>query len=233
MNYLLFANPQTGSKILTALIKVAPPKVVITQLNSIDSWKRIIYRFLLNKLTVEDKLRFLYKINFYDFRSLNVKRLKQIIDKYKIEIGFITTFANLIPKEMFELFPKGVYNIHPSLLPKHGGANPIFWIIYSEDKVTGTTCHRVTDVFDNGEIISQTNYRVKNMDSRQLFQLYVQDIKTMIPNIINNYKHFVNNVKEMGTVTYDPKEIPKIDLNDSRLNEKMKKLFKRANRTIY
>ena len=173
MNYLLFANPQTGSPILTALMKVEPPKVVVTRFSNIDSWKRILYRFLKNRLTVEDKLRLFYKIEFYDYSSLNVKKLKRIIEKNNIEIGFITTFSYIIPKELFELFPKGAYNFHPSLLPKHGGANPIFWVIYLQDKYTGTTCHKITDILDQGEIIRQTKYSVKKMDSRKLFHLYV------------------------------------------------------------
>lgn len=218
---------------MTELVKVAPPKVVVTHFNNVDSWKMILYRFLKNRLTIEDKLRFIYKIEFHDYHSLNTQRLKRIIEKNNIEIGFITTFSHLIPKELFELFPKGLYNFHPSLLPRHGGANPFFWVIYSGDEYTGTTCHRVTTVLDQGEIIIQSRYTVKNMHSRELFKLYVKDIKTMIPNIVNNYEYFHKRLKKMDRVEYDPKELPKQNNSNEDFDKKLVRLYKRANKPIY
>ena len=233
MNYLLFANSQTGSPILTELVKAAPPKVVVTQLSNVDSWKMILYRFLKNRLTIEDKLRFYYKIEFHDYNSLNTQRLKTIIERNNIEIGFITTFTHMIPKELFELFPKGLYNFHPSLLPRHGGANPFFWVIFSEDEFTGTTCHRVTSVLDQGEIIIQTRYPVKNMNSCELFKLYVKDIKTIIPDIVNNYEYFHKKLTKMERVEYDPKELPKLNISNEGFDKKVLRLYKRANKPIY
>jgi len=101
MNYLLFANPTTGSPVLSKLVKKKPPKVVVTIFKKFDSWERIVYRFVTNRLTVEDKLRLFYKIEFYDYKSINSEMLKRIIKKNNIEIGFITTFSFIIPREFF------------------------------------------------------------------------------------------------------------------------------------
>ena len=232
MSYLLFANPKTGSPILTELIKVARPRMVVTQFKNFDSWKRIVYRLFTNKLTVEDKARLFYKLEFYDYKSLTVKRLKNLIEKNNIEIAFITTFSYLIPREMLELFPKGVYNFHPSLLPKHGGANPLFWTIFLDDKYTGTTCHKATDVLDRGETICQSKYPVNNMDCRQLFKLYIKDIKEMVPKILINYDHLIKTGKLVAPPIYDVKDIPQINLNDPTLDPVIKERYKRATKPL-
>jgi methionyl-tRNA formyltransferase len=228
MKYILFANPVSGSPILTELIKTNPPEVVITTFNNIDSWKRIIFRFITNKFTVEDKLRYFYKIKFYDYRSLNNKRLKKIIDQNQIELAFIATFSYIIPQEFIDLFPKGIYNFHPSLLPKHGGPNPLFWVIFSKDEFTGTTCHKVTNVLDHGEVLLQTKYPVNKLDSKDLFNLFMKDVKEMIPRIIDNFSQLVSNLTSIETTEYDPKEVPNVNLNDKNLNSDIVKLYKRA-----
>ena len=194
MKYILFANPITGSPILTELIKTEPPEVVISTFNNIDSWERIIFIFITNKFTVEDKLRYFYKIKFYDYRSLNSKRLKNIIDQNQIELAFITTFSYIIPQDFIDLFPKGIYNFHPSLLPNHGGPNPFFLVIFSKDEFTGTTCHKVTNVLDHGEVLLQTKYPVNELDAKDLFNLYVKDVKEMIRKIIFSFNQLVSNL---------------------------------------
>ncbi|MBN1187231.1 MAG: hypothetical protein JXB49_33440 [Bacteroidales bacterium] len=232
MNYLLFANSQTGSPIISEIGKVAAPKVVITRLKSIDSWGNIIHRFLKNNLTVEDKLRFFYKIRFYDYHSLNVKRLKRIIENNNIEIGFITTFSYIIPQKFIELFPNGIYNFHPSLLPKHGGPNALFWVVFSNDEYTGTTCHRVTEVLDHGQILLQKKYPVNKMDARELFNCYVKDIAGMIQDIMSNYRQLFSNSRDMEVTEYDPPQIPYIDFSESNNNRDLVLRYKRAIRPL-
>lgn len=227
MNYLLFANPVSGSKILSNLKKYKPPSVVITSLMKSDSWKRILKRIITGRLTVEDKVRYFYKIPFYDYNVINSQVLKKIINRYKIEIGIITTFSKIIPNEYIELFPKGVYNFHPSLLPVHGGADPFFWVIYNGDEFTGTTCHLITDKLDSGEIILQKKYKVGKMNSKKLYKCYTKDIRDMLPKLLQENENLLNNKREMGRTVYDPKIKPKEAVEDN-CSKRSTNVLKRA-----
>lgn len=204
MKYLLFANPITGVPFIKKL-KKNPPSVVITKLNTIDNWKRIVYRFLRRKYLVEDYLRFFKKIEFYDYYSLNNKRLQDIIKNNNIEIGFIITFSYIIKPDFYNLFPKGVYNFHPSLLPVHGGANPIYWVLKNNDKYTGTTCHQITENLDTGDILLQSKFPVGTMNSKKLFSKYVKDVTFMIPEILNDFDNIYSKRKKGQQAIYDPK----------------------------
>jgi len=227
MNYALFANPREGSPILTKLYQIKPPSVVFTFFNNIDSWKRILYRALRGSLTVEDKLRFFYKTEFYDYRMLTPALLEKIIIKNRIEIGIITTFYSLLKKEIYDCFPLGVFNFHPSLLPLHGGANPFFWVIYNGDQYSGTTCYKINEILDSGEAFIQNRYNVEGMNSRQLFKLFADDIKEMVPMLLADYHKLQINSFPTGATVYDPKNLPEIsEIKDEVTLERYHRAYK-------
>lgn len=224
MKYLLFANPQTGKPVLNKLVQSnIPPSVVVTFMRNKDSWKGMVYRHLTRNNTVEDICRYWFKVPFYDYFSLDVKRLRRIIKNEQIEIAFIATFSKIIPKELVELFPRGVFNLHPSLLPKHGGANPFFWIIYNEDKYSGTTCHEATDVLDSGKVFYQTKYEIKGWNSKMLFNAYVEDCVIIIRSLNDNFEQYSVKAVEMDAVEFDPRQLPaKEELQKLAVNAKLK-----------
>ncbi|HEY8428451.1 MAG TPA: methionyl-tRNA formyltransferase [Sandaracinaceae bacterium] len=59
-----------------------------------------------------------------------------------------------IPEEVIALAPFA-FNVHPSLLPRHRGADPYFWAIASGDRETGVTAHLLTARYDEGPILAQ------------------------------------------------------------------------------
>ena len=65
-----------------------------------------------------------------------------------------------IPPAIIATARLGAFNVHPSLLPRHRGADPIFWAIDSGDDVTGATAHRLDDRYDAGSIYAQREIRI-------------------------------------------------------------------------
>lgn len=64
-------------------------------------------------------------------------------------------FPLRIPQRVLDLAPLGAVGVHPSLLPRHRGADPYFWAIESGDSETGVTAHRLDDQYDTGPILAQ------------------------------------------------------------------------------
>ena len=64
----------------------------------------------------------------------------------------------LLPATVWRLPPLGALNSHPSLLPRHRGVLPLFWIYYHDDRTTGVTVHRLDERADAGDIICQDAY---------------------------------------------------------------------------
>lgn len=69
-------------------------------------------------------------------------------------------FLWLVPSPIIQAFPQRIINIHPSLLPKHGGKGMYGMrvheaVLQHQEKESGITIHYVNDDFDKGEIIFQ------------------------------------------------------------------------------
>ncbi|KUK14192.1 MAG: methionyl-tRNA formyltransferase [bacterium] len=71
-----------------------------------------------------------------------------------IDCGFI------IPRDIIEAYPQGVIALHPSLLPKYRGPDPIRRVLLSGETETGVTTFFVTDRVDAGDIILQEKVRI-------------------------------------------------------------------------
>ena len=90
--------------------------------------------------------------------------VEPMLVKYGIRMIVLAGFLPMVPDYLIDMFPRRIINIHPALLPKHGGKG--MWghhvheaVKAAGDTETGITIHYVTPVCDGGEIISQ--YAVK------------------------------------------------------------------------
>jgi len=89
------------------------------------------------------------------------KRLKKnvaFLEKLKAlapEAGVVAAYGKIIPEAVLEAFPKGVLNIHPSLLPKHRGAAPVNWALIEGEKETGVSIMRLDTGMDTGPLYVQ------------------------------------------------------------------------------
>lgn len=59
----------------------------------------------------------------------------------------------------------GTINVHPSLLPRRRGPEPLRWALLEGDERFGVTVHRMTDAFDAGPILWQTSVPARPLDT--------------------------------------------------------------------
>lgn len=79
-------------------------------------------------------------------------------------------FLWLVPQHIIEAFPDSMVNIHPALLPKHGGKGMYGSKVHEAvkaagDKATGITIHLVNEKYDEGKILFQASCEVSEADS--------------------------------------------------------------------
>ncbi len=73
-----------------------------------------------------------------------------------------------IEKRWLDAARLGGIGAHPSLLPRHRGPNPFFWAIDSGDAETGVTVHRLTERYDEGDVLLQERLVVGERNAWQL-----------------------------------------------------------------
>jgi methionyl-tRNA formyltransferase len=65
----------------------------------------------------------------------------------------IVGYGQIIPQNIIDLAPKGIINVHASLLPKYRGAGPIQWAIINGETHTGVTTMRIDAGLDTGDML--------------------------------------------------------------------------------
>lgn len=60
-----------------------------------------------------------------------------------------------LPMDLVEAARLGGIGVHPSLLPRHRGADPYFAAIDAGDEETGVTAHKIAAEYDTGAILGQ------------------------------------------------------------------------------
>jgi methionyl-tRNA formyltransferase len=65
----------------------------------------------------------------------------------------VVGYGQIIPKSILDLPPRGIINVHASLLPKYRGAAPIQWAIARGEQRTGVTTMRINEGLDTGDIL--------------------------------------------------------------------------------
>ena len=69
------------------------------------------------------------------------------------EAMVIVGYGQIIPQSIIDLVPKGIINVHASLLPKYRGAAPIQWSIANGETRTGVTTMRIDAGLDTGDML--------------------------------------------------------------------------------
>lgn len=88
-----------------------------------------------------------------------------ILQKVPAPLTVLAYFGLILPKEVLELFPKGILNVHPSLLPKYRGPTPGQTALLNGDKVTGVTLIKLDEEVDHGPVIAQVEEPVSKEDT--------------------------------------------------------------------
>lgn len=76
------------------------------------------------------------------------------------DIGVVVAYGHILKAELLELPPRGMVNVHPSLLPGLRGAAPVEWAIIRGHETTGVTVMQLDAGMDTGPILHQIPHRI-------------------------------------------------------------------------
>lgn len=76
------------------------------------------------------------------------------------DIGVVVAYGHILKRELLGLPPRGMVNVHPSLLPGLRGAAPVEWAIIRGHETTGVTIIQLNAGMDAGPILHQIPHRI-------------------------------------------------------------------------
>ncbi|ULB34996.1 phosphoribosylglycinamide formyltransferase [Proteiniphilum propionicum] len=90
--------------------------------------------------------------------------------EYNIDFIVLAGFLLKLSQPLLDSYPERIVNIHPALLPRHGGKGMYGdrvhrAVVDSGDKESGITIHYVNENYDEGSIIYQATCEVNKEDT--------------------------------------------------------------------
>jgi methionyl-tRNA formyltransferase len=84
---------------------------------------------------------------------------------FQAELLVSASYGQKIPTPTITGARLGGLNVHPSLLPRWRGADPVPWAILSGDHQTGVSVITLSEAFDEGKIIAQKKFPITLNDT--------------------------------------------------------------------
>ena len=101
----------------------------------------------------------------------------------------IVVAFRMLPEVVWNMPPRGTFNLHAALLPQYRGAAPINWAIINGDKETGITTFFLDHDIDTGQVIQRVPVPILDTDNVEdvhdkLMVLGAQLVTETVDNII-------------------------------------------------
>ncbi len=71
------------------------------------------------------------------------------------EVLLVASYGEILRQDVLDLPPRGCFNVHASLLPRHRGASPIQAAILAGDAETGVCVQRMVLALDEGDLVDE------------------------------------------------------------------------------
>lgn len=101
---------------------------------------------------------------------LQPAKLSEIADQLKdlkADAGILVAYGKLVPEAIINIFPRGIVNIHPSLLPLHRGSIPLEAAILQGDTQTGVSLMQLVKAMDAGAVYAQSDVALTGNETKQ------------------------------------------------------------------
>ena len=92
--------------------------------------------------------------------------IDELSSKDIFDVFVVAAYGKILPKGLLEIPTHNVINVHPSLLPRLRGANPIRGAILADEKEVGVSVMLVDEEMDHGPILAQEKVFVEEWPLR-------------------------------------------------------------------
>lgn len=108
------------------------------------------------------------------------RAMTELLLQHDIDYIFLSGYMKRLGPETVDRFRNRILNIHPSLLPRHGGQGMYGDRVYeavlaSGDEETGATLHLVDEEYDHGPVVLQNSVKVRPSDSLENLRSRVRE----------------------------------------------------------
>ena len=112
------------------------------------------------------------------------------LERHQIDLVVLAGYVKLVPAAVIARYRDRIVNIHPALLPAHGGRGMYGHrvhqaVLASGDRESGATVHLVDEAYDRGAILAQSRVPVLPGDSVERLAARVLEVEhRLLPAVV-------------------------------------------------
>lgn len=117
------------------------------------------------------------------------KEIFEHLERARVDVVVLAGFMRILKEPVISAYSGRIVNVHPSLLPKHKGANAPQLALDAGDAETGCTVHLVTAEIDAGRTLAQATVPVLAGDTAiSLHARIKEEEHKLLPRVLNEWR---------------------------------------------
>lgn len=154
MKFAFFGTPDVARDTLASLIEAGwVPELVVTSPDAPRGRGMVMTPSETKVLALENDLK------VFTPERLNEEAISSI-KEHDCDFAIVVAYGKILPEALITSFPKGVFNIHYSLLPKYRGASPVETALLNGETETGVTIQKMVYKLDAGDIVASVRENI-------------------------------------------------------------------------
>lgn len=202
MKFVFFGTPNVASETLARLIESGfVPSLVVTNPDRPRGRGQQLSASPVKELALAHNLPVITP------ERLDAEVLKSI-ESVGADSAVVVAYGKIFSDELINLFPKGVINVHYSLLPKYRGAAPLEAALLNNDKETGVTLQKMVRELDAGDIVAAVTVSIEPSDTARSLRprLISEGAELLVSNLPGYFGgEIVVHPQDVNLVTFAPK----------------------------
>lgn len=151
-------------------------------------------------------------IDLIEYRNITPDIVKEC------RFNVICSFGKIIPESIFNQKGTTFLNIHPSLLPKYRGGNPIIAAVLDGVSESGVTYHLMSKGIDEGPVYEQHSVKLLDTETSLSLEQKLADIsaKNLPPLLQKIQSNSIQPAPQVGEPTYTQRDLT--DFNKAHID---------------
>lgn len=117
------------------------------------------------------------------------KEIFEHLERARVDVVVLAGFMRILKEPVITAYSGRIVNVHPSLLPKHKGANAPQLALEAGDTEAGCTVHLVTAEIDAGRTLAQATVPVLEGDTPQTLHTRIKtEEHKLLPHILSQWR---------------------------------------------
>lgn len=132
-----------------------------------------------------------FRLPAWEVKNLKDRNIQTKIYDLKPTIGILVALGMIVPSALIESFPKGIVNVHPSLLPKWRGPSPMQYSLLNGDTETAVSLMLLDKEIDHGPVLAQQKVNIELQETYAELSVRLSDIGSQL--LLNKIPMYLSN----------------------------------------